>query len=99
MRCRHALDNQHVLGRSNATSRALSPDTTARRVHGLKSGKMLKEFLGHTSYANDAIYSPDGSQIVSAASDGTVRVWEAKSCEQLRAFKCASTLEVTGLQR
>lgn len=60
-----------------------------RRVHGLKSGKMLKEFLGHTSYANDAIYSPDGSQIVSAASDGTVRVWETKSCEQLRAFKYA----------
>ena len=55
----------------------------------MKSGKMLKEFLGHTSYANDAIYTPDGSQIVSAASDGTVRVWEAKTCEQLRAFKCA----------
>lgn len=57
------------------------------RVHGLKSGKMLKEFLGHTSYVNDALYSADGSQVVSAASDGTVRVWEAKSCEQLRAFK------------
>lgn len=33
-----------------------------RRVHGLKSGKMLKEFRGHTSYVNDAIYSADGSQ-------------------------------------
>lgn len=33
------------------------------RVHGLKSGKMLKEFRGHTSYVNDAIYSADGSQV------------------------------------
>ena len=32
------------------------------RVHGIKSGKMLKEFRGHTSYVNDACYSPDGSQ-------------------------------------
>ena len=58
-------------------------------MHGLKSGKMLKEFVGHTSYVNDAIYSPDGSQIISAASDSTVRVWDAKSCEELRAFKYA----------
>ena len=33
------------------------------RVHGIKSGKMLKEMRGHTSYVNDAIYSPDGSQV------------------------------------
>ena len=32
------------------------------RVHGIKSGKMLKEFRGHTSYVNDAVSSPDGSQ-------------------------------------
>ena len=50
---------------------------------------MLKEFVGHTSYVNDAIYSPDGSQIISAASDATVRIWDGKSCDQLRAFKYA----------
>lgn len=33
------------------------------RVHGIKSGKMLKELRGHTSYVNDATYSPDGSQV------------------------------------
>ncbi len=69
------------------------------RVHGLKSGKMLKEFVGHTSYVNDAIYSPDGSQIISAASDSTVRVWDAKSCEELRAFKCAATVQASSSRR
>ena len=38
------------------------------RIHGIKSGKMLKEFRGHTSYVNSAIYSPDGSQVFAAAS-------------------------------
>lgn len=33
------------------------------RVHGLKSGKLLKEFRGHTSYVNHATYSPDGTQV------------------------------------
>lgn len=40
-------------------------------VHGLKSGKMLKEFRGHTSYVNCAIYSPDGSQVHKRANDDT----------------------------
>lgn len=48
-------------------------DATAR-VHGLKSGKMLKEFRGHTSYVNHAIFSGDGSKVVTASTDGTVKV-------------------------
>lgn len=61
-------------------------------MHGLKSGKMLKEFRGHTSYVNDAIYSADGSQVISASSDATVRVWDAKSCDCITIFKCAPPL-------
>jgi WD40 repeat-containing protein SMU1 len=99
------------------------------RVHGLKSGRMLKEFRGHTSYVNDAIFSADGSQVgprpliagmwlgaaswqqcqchvllagnadvcdslpaqvISASSDATVRVWDAKSCDCITIFKCAA---------
>ena len=47
------------------------------RIHGLKSGKSLKEFRGHTSYVNDAVFTADVSaatqQIVSCSSDGMVR--------------------------
>ena len=63
------------------------------RVHGLKSGKMLKEFRGHTSYVNDAIFSAEGSQVISASSDATVRVWDAKTCECVSAFRCACGCE------
>lgn len=44
------------------------------RIHGLKSGKTLKEFRGHSSFVNAVLYSNDNSQIISASSDGTVKV-------------------------
>jgi hypothetical protein len=50
-------------------------DTDASmRMHGLKSGKMLKEMRGHTSYINHCTYSMDGLRLVSSGSDGFVKV-------------------------
>jgi WD40 repeat-containing protein SMU1 len=57
------------------------------RVHGLKSGKTLKELRGHTSYVNSVTYTADGQRLVSCSSDGTVRVWDARSCECVTSFK------------
>ena len=65
-------------------------------MHGLKSGKMLKEFRGHTSYVNDAVFSAEGGQVISASSDSTVRVWDAKSCECLHAFRQVVEMKSTG---
>lgn len=53
--CSFSRDGSHVLSSSY--------DGLAR-VHGIKSGKLLKEFRGHTSYVNQAIYSADGSQVI-----------------------------------
>lgn len=44
------------------------------RIHGLKSGKLLKEFRGHASYVNDAIFTADGTRVITASSDCTVKV-------------------------
>jgi WD40 repeat-containing protein SMU1 len=91
--CLRRFERAHTQG---VTSVALSSDGThvlsasfdgTVRVHGLKSGKLLKEFRGHTSYVNGAIYSGDGSQVISCSSDATVRIWDAKSCEQVHAFR------------
>ncbi len=45
------------------------------KIHGLKSGKCLKSFRGHSSFVNQACFSEDESIILTASSDGTVKVW------------------------
>ena len=35
---------------------------------------MLKEFRGHVSYVNNAIFSTDGTRVITASSDYTVKV-------------------------
>jgi len=67
-------DSTHIL--------TASFDMTAR-AHGVKSGKTLKEFRGHTSYVNTAIYTRDNSRVVTASSDGSVIVFDAKTTEQM----------------
>ncbi|KAG2183778.1 hypothetical protein INT43_006789 [Umbelopsis isabellina] len=49
------------------------------KIHGLKSGKVLKEFRGHTSFVNSITFSSDMSRVISASSDGTVKIWDTKS--------------------
>uniref|UniRef100_A0A3Q2ZLK0 WD40 repeat-containing protein SMU1 n=1 Tax=Kryptolebias marmoratus TaxID=37003 RepID=A0A3Q2ZLK0_KRYMA len=61
------------------------------RIHGLKSGKSLKEFRGHTSFVNEATFTPDGHHIISASSDGTVKVWNVKTTECTSTFKPLGT--------
>lgn len=57
------------------------------RIHGLKSGKMLKEFRGHNSYVNHVIYTNDNKEILSCSSDSTIKVWNVHTTECLYTFK------------
>eukprot|EP00933_Yihiella_yeosuensis_P041190 TRINITY_DN35611_c0_g1_i1.p1 TRINITY_DN35611_c0_g1~~TRINITY_DN35611_c0_g1_i1.p1 ORF type:complete len:530 (+),score=112.53 TRINITY_DN35611_c0_g1_i1:132-1721(+) len=51
------------------------------RVHGIKSGKTLKEFRGHTSYVNSAVFNRDNNKIITASSDSHVIVFDARTTE------------------
>ncbi|PHJ17948.1 wd-40 repeat protein [Cystoisospora suis] len=70
-------DNTHLL--------TASFDTTAR-IHGLKSGKTLKEFRGHLTFVNCALYLPDNTRVVTGSADGRVKVWDAKTQDCLHTF-------------
>lgn len=60
-------------------------DTTAR-IHGLKAGKTLKEFRGHLTFVNCAVYLPDNTRILTGSADGKVKVWDAKTQECVLTF-------------
>ncbi|OAD78498.1 hypothetical protein PHYBLDRAFT_176837 [Phycomyces blakesleeanus NRRL 1555(-)] len=49
------------------------------KIHGLKSGKTLKEFRGHSSFVNAVAFSSDYTRVLSASSDGTVKIWDTKT--------------------
>lgn len=56
------------------------------RVHGLRSGRVLREFRGHTGYVNDIAFVKNGLWLVSAASDSTVRLWDTHSADCIASF-------------
>ncbi len=62
----------------------------AARLWGLKSGKMLREFRA-AGAASDALlcaarFSADNERVITAAADGAVRLFNARTAEQVAAF-------------
>jgi WD40 repeat protein len=57
-----------------------------RYVHRLCHSEVLT-LEGHTGGVLSASFSPDGTRIVTASVDGTVRVWDAKSGAVMLTFK------------
>lgn len=89
--CLRRFDKAHTKGvtalqfsRDNSQVLSASFDNTIR-LHGLKSGKILKEFKGHTSFVNECAFTLDG--VISASSDGTVKIWSQKTTECTATFK------------
>lgn len=49
--------------------------------------RLVATLLGHTGRVHSVGFSPDGKQIESAAADGTVRLWDAATCQCMREGK------------
>lgn len=53
------------------------------KLFGLKSGRVLKEFYGHTSYVSSLLFNDAGNALISASGDGFVRIWSMKTCSSV----------------
>jgi WD40 repeat-containing protein SMU1 len=99
-KCVRRFESAHSEGVTSASftkdgSQILSTshDQTVR-IHGLKSGKTLKIFRGHTSFVNSASFIGDGTKIVSVSSDGNIKIWDAKTTDCLHTFSPVPNTEI-----
>jgi WD40 repeat protein len=46
-------------------------------------GRELATLHGHQSWVRTAVFSPDGRFIITASTDGTARIWQIDSLEEL----------------
>ncbi|CAF1398022.1 unnamed protein product [Adineta steineri] len=99
--CLRKFDKAHLKG---ITSLTFSKDNTQLlstsfdhfiRIHGLKSGKSIKEFRGHVSFVNNAIFTIDNHNVLSASSDGSVKLWSMKTSECTSTFKSFGSTDIT----
>ncbi len=56
-------------------------------VNSVCARYLFQEFRGHSSYVNAIAMMPDGSKLLSASSDGTVKLWDLLTTENLRTFR------------
>lgn len=59
-------------------------------LYDVESRRELRRFTGHKQPINCAAFTPDGQRLVSASSDGTLRVWDVVTGSTLR------TIEIGG---
>ena len=58
----------------------------AARIHDLRTGECLAQYIGHTSVVCWAAFSSDDSFVVSASMDASVKIWDTQSAS------CRATL-------
>ncbi len=60
---------------------ALSRYAPEAGLFDAESGKMIGQLIGHSNHACCAVFTPDGSQIITGSFDRSVKIWDTKSQE------------------
>jgi WD40 repeat protein len=71
-----------------------TPNFSARLLNA-ETATIEREFIGHTSWLADAVFSLDGQRVATGAQDGTARLWDIVTGTQIRAFSSPGSLITT----
>jgi WD40 repeat protein/TolB-like protein len=55
-------------------------------IWNAETGQETLVLEGHTSVVNSVAYSPDGRQIISGSTDGTIKIWDSRDGRLLRSI-------------
>ncbi len=79
------MTKTRVLERILAKGRQVlgAPACTTVRVWDMETGKQLAIMEGHGKAVRTAVFSPDGTRLVTASTDRTVRVWDTATGKEL----------------
>jgi len=56
------------------------------RIVNLESGKAVSRLVGHTDYATDAAFSPDGKRLATLHGNGVIQIWDLARRRTIRQF-------------
>lgn len=57
------------------------------RLWDIESGREIRRFEGHSSFAWSVAFSPNGKQVLTGSRDGTARLWNIETGEEIRRFE------------
>ncbi|MHB8629170.1 MAG: WD40 repeat domain-containing protein [Aggregatilineales bacterium] len=52
----------------------------------MASGQLIRQFKGHQNSIKSVAFSPDDKFILSGSDDGTARLWDVATGQQVRQF-------------
>jgi len=71
---------------TGSTSSGQNPETVVR-LWDVKTGQEMQQFSDHTGSIDDLVFNAEGTQLVSASADGTLRIWYVASKEAVAVLK------------